>query len=418
MKVAVIGAGISGLTAAYKLAPSCDVTVFESAERLGGHTATIDITHRGQDWAIDTGFIVFNEWTYPNFIALLRELNVEVQETEMSFSVSCQDTGLEYGGNNLNTLFAQRRNIVSPYFLRLVKDIVRFNKQSVLDLQAGRITIEQTLDEYLTAESYSPGFIRHYLVPMGSAIWSCGFEEMLQFPVAFFIQFFSNHGLLSVSHRPQWYTIKSGSRSYIEPLIKNLQDRVRLGAKIDSVTRRENTVVIRSHESRNEEFDEVILACHSDQALSIIKDPSASEVSILGAIPYQNNEVILHTDTELLPNLQSTWSSWNYLLQKETTHKPVLTYNMNILQSLESEDTFCVTLNATDRVDPSKMLGRFDYSHPQFTVQGITAQQRWQEINGVNNTWFCGAYWGNGFHEDGVVSAMRVCEQLQKVIHD
>ena len=192
----------------------------------------------------------------------------------------------------------------------------------------------------------------------------------------------------------------------------------RLGAKIDSVIRRENSVVICSHESRNEEFDEVILACHSDQALSIIKDPSASEVSILGAIPYQNNEVVLHTDTELLPNLQSTWSSWNYLLQKETTHKPVLTYNMNILQSLESEDTFCVTLNATDRVDPSKMLGRFDYSHPQFTVQGITAQQRWQEINGVNNTWFCGAYWGNGFHEDGVVSAMRVCERLQKVVHD
>ena len=416
MKVAVIGAGISGLTAAYKLAPRCEVTVFESADRLGGHTATVDVTHGGQEWAIDTGFIVFNEWTYPNFIALLKELNVEVQETEMSFSVSCEDSGLEYGGNNLNTLFAQRRNIVSPYFLRLVRDILRFNKHSVLDLEAGKVNAELTLGEYLSSQSYSQGFIRHYLIPMGSAIWSCGFEEMLQFPVAFFIQFFSNHGLLSVSHRPQWYTIKGGSRSYLTPLVASFKDRIRLGIDIESVVRRENNIVINTQQHGEEQFDHVVFACHSDQAMSLLADPRASETSILGAIPYQNNDVVLHTDRDLLPKLQSTWSSWNYLLQAGATRKPVLTYNMNILQCLESNDAFCVTLNATDRIDPKKVLGRFNYSHPQFTVQGISAQQRWDEINGVDNTWFCGAYWANGFHEDGVVSALRVCEGLQRYI--
>lgn len=416
MKVAVIGAGISGLTVAYKLAPRCDVTVFESADRIGGHTATVDITHGGEKWAIDTGFIVFNEWTYPNFIALLNELNVETQETEMSFSVSCQDSGLEYGGNNFNTLFAQRRNIVSPYFLRLVKDILRFNKQSVLDLQAGKISAELTLEDYLVSGAYSQGFIRHYLIPMGSAIWSCGFEEMLRFPVAFFIRFFSNHGLLSVNHRPQWYTIKGGSRSYLAPLVDSFKNRIRLGINIESVLRRANGVVIRTQEYGDEEFDQVVFACHSDQALSLLTDPQAAESSILGAIRYQNNEVVLHTDKSLLPKLHSTWSSWNYLLQEDTTDKPVLTYNMNILQRLESSDTFCVTLNATDRVAPDKILARFDYSHPQFTVPGIVAQQRWHEINGVNNTWFCGAYWANGFHEDGVVSALRVCEELQRHI--
>ena len=417
MKVAIIGAGIAGLTAAYKLSPNCDVTVFESASRIGGHTSTVDISHEGQEWAIDTGFIVFNERTYPNFIALLKELNVAVQKTEMSFSVSCQDSGLEYGGNNLNTLFAQRRNIINPYFLWLVKDILRFNKDSVLDLQAGKISVDQTLGEYLTANSYSKGFIRHYLIPMGSAIWSCGFQEMLQFPITFFIQFFSNHGLLSVSHRPQWYSIKGGSRSYLKPLVASFKDCIRMDVEINSVLRQKNRVIVKSQKYGEEIFDHVVFACHSDQALSLLTDKCENEESILSAIPYHSNEVVLHTDKHLLPKLKSTWSSWNYLLKKGATNKPVLTYNMNILQCLDSMDTFCVTLNATDRIDPEKILARFDYSHPQFTVQGMTAQRRWNEINGVNNTWFCGAYWANGFHEDGVVSALRVCEGIHGRLH-
>jgi predicted NAD/FAD-binding protein len=416
MKIAVIGTGIAGLTAAYKLAPENDITVFEAENRLGGHTATVDVQLNGKDYAIDTGFIVFNEWTYPNFIALLEELGVEKQETEMSFSVSCLDSALEYGGKDLNTLFAQRRNLFSPYFLKLVKDILRFNKQSVADLQAGNIPAAQTLENYLIQGKYSEGFVRHYLIPMGSAIWSCGTKSMLQFPVQFFIRFFANHGLLSVTDRPQWYTLKNGSRSYLEPLTRSFKNRIRLSSPVKAITRNQQDISLTSGNGHSEKFDQVILACHSDQALSLLKDASKDEQSILGAIPYQPNEVVLHTDASLLPKTKKAWSSWNYRLGGNSETLPVLSYNMNILQGIHSEETFCVSLNASEAINPDRILGRYNYSHPQFSLAGIQAQQRWSEINGVNKTWFCGAYWANGFHEDGVVSALRVVEKINKAL--
>lgn len=418
MDIAVIGAGISGLAAAYDLTKAGhNVTVLERNDRIGGHTATMDIHHQGRDYAIDTGFIVYNDWTYPKFIELLTELGVQSQATEMSFSVSCDATGLEYGGNNLNTLFAQRRNILRPSFLKMVGDILRFNKESIEDLESGAIPPEQTLGEYLTSKGYSQGFISQYLVPMGCAIWSASTKAMMEFPLLFFVRFFKNHGLLSVNNRPQWRVIKGGSREYIDPLIETFKQNIEVNAVIAKVSRTETGVQITMASGEDKHFDQVVFACHSDQALGLLSDTSEQEQSVLGAIAYQDNEVILHTDTDLLPEKSLAWSSWNYRLRKQKQARAVLTYNMNILQGIESDTTFCVTLNDTKAINSDKILGRYRYAHPVFTLDAIAAQARWQEINGVNNTWFCGAYWANGFHEDGVASARRVSDAIKQLSH-
>jgi len=412
MKIAIIGSGISGLTAAYVLNRKHDITVFEKSDRIGGHTATVDITlPDGERQAIDTGFIVYNEWTYPNFINLLGQLGMEGKKTDMTFSVHSNRSGLEYAGSNLNTLFCQRRNLLRPAFWRMVKDILRFNKEAVQDLDNGKLTEAMTLGEYLASRHYSREFVRDYLVPMGAAIWSASTEAMLEFPLIFFVRFFKNHGLLSVTNRPQWFVIPGGSRAYLEPLTAAFKNRIRTSAKITSVKRKTESVLI--HSERGEEtFDHVVFACHSDEALALLGDASPIEKSILGALPYQMNDVVLHTDTRLLPENPLAWSSWNYHLTADEQPHAVLTYDMNILQGLQSRHTFCVTLNHTAAIDPEKILGRYQYSHPVFTLEGIHAQQRWAEINGVNRSWFCGAYWRNGFHEDGVVSALQVTQQF------
>lgn len=410
MKIAIIGTGISGLTCAYLLNRKHDITVFEAGDTIGGHTATVDIRMPdGEQHAIDTGFIVYNEWTYPGFIKLLSQLGISGQKTEMSFSVHDDHSGLEYGGNNLNSLFTQRSNLLKPSFLRMVRDILRFNKASIADLDSGQLPADLTLGEYLQKNRYSQEFIAHYLVPMGAAIWSASTNVMLAFPLLFFVRFLKNHGLLSISNRPQWYVIPGGSREYLKPLTNSFANRIRTSTPVTGITRNSDGVMLVTNNG-DEVFDAVVIASHSDQALAMLQDASAAESDILSAIPYQANDVVLHTDTRLLPVHRRAWSSWNYHLTAEEQSHAVLTYNMNILQGLQSAHTFCVTLNHTAAIDPAKILRRFSYSHPVFTLAGMQAQSRWHEINGVNHTWFCGAYWRNGFHEDGVQSALHVAE--------
>ena len=416
MRIAIIGAGISGLGCARQLsAYNHEVSVFEAEKRIGGHTATYDVKLGTRRYAIDTGFIVYNDNTYPNFIELMKTLGVATRPTSMGFSVSDETTGLEYAGENLNTLFAQRRNLVSPRFLRMVRDILRFNKQSVADLEAGRLATDQTLGEYLDQHGYSEAFARQYLLAMTSAIWSADFTDSRDFPVEFFIRFFKNHGLLQVNDRPQWRVIEGGSREYLRPLVDSFKGQIHVNHKVASIKRKlEGGVEIAFHNGNTAQFDQVVIATHSDQALSMLGDATQLEREILGAIPYRDNDVVLHTDDRLLPRNKMTWSSWNYRL-KPGTNRAVVTYNMNILQGIEAPETFCVTLNDTDSINPARILGRFNYAHPQFTVDGVKAQRRWEEINGVNSTWFCGAYWHNGFHEDGLSSGLRVAEAIAEV---
>ncbi len=410
MRIAIIGSGISGLACAHYLHRKHEVHVLESGGRVGGHTATVDVAMGGRRFAVDTGFIVYNDWTYPNFIALLDDLGVSSKPTEMSFSLSDRDSGLEYAGSNLDTLFAQRRNLVSPRFLGMLRDILRFNRQSVQHLEEGVIPAEMTLGEYLAHYRYSAAFRDYYLLPMGSAIWSADLGDMLQFPLQFFVRFFRNHGLLNVVDRPQWRVIEGGSREYLKPLCAGFSGNIRVNTPVQGIRRMENGVEIALPGGATERFDHVVLACHSDQALAMLRDPSDAETGILSALPYRSNDVVLHTDTRLLPRNRRAWSSWNYL-RRDPEQRAVLTYNMNILQGLSAPETFCVTLNDTASINPHRILGRFSYDHPVFTLAGMQAQERWQEING-GHTWYCGAYWRNGFHEDGVYSALRVARAL------
>jgi predicted NAD/FAD-binding protein len=409
--IAVIGSGISGLACAHYLSAEHTVSVFEANKRLGGHTATMDVQVGTRRYAIDTGFIVFNDWTYPNFIALMDELGISSKPTTMGFSVRDEHSGLEYAGGNLDALFAQRRNLVSPRFLRMVRDILRFNRESIADLEAGSLSDDETLGSYLERNRYSEGFKRDYLVAMGSAIWSSDCASTLDFPIQFFVRFFKNHGLLSVKNRPQWRVIEGGSREYIRPLCGRFEQRIHTDTAIRSVRRDAGGVTLMLENGSEQRFDQVVIATHSDQALRLLEEPSNAEREVLGALPYQSNDVVLHTDVRLLPENRKTWSSWNYRLGVDES-RAVLTYNMNILQGIEACETFCVTLNDTESINPHKILGRFTYDHPVFSLEGMAAQQRWGDINGQQNTWYCGAYWHNGFHEDGVVSALRVAEAL------
>ena len=411
MKIAIIGSGIAGLTSAYLLQREHEITVFEAQDWIGGHTHTVPVRLDGREYAVDTGFIVFNDWTYPNFIQLLQQLGVGFKPTEMSFAVSDPDMGVEYNGHDLNSLFAQRSNLLSPRFWGMIRDILRFNKEALSDLEQGRIAADTTLGQYLSQNGYGQRFIEHYIVPMGAAIWSMSLADMLGFPLQFFVRFFKNHGLLSVSNRPQWYVIEGGSSAYVAPLTKGFAERIRLNCPVSRVERDELGVTLQSPAGR-ERFDAVIFACHSDQALQLLAEPSASETEILGALRYADNDVVLHTDTRVLPKRRLAWASWNYRLGGPTRQPAAVTYNMNILQGIESEHTFCVSLNQTDAIDPDKILARFSYAHPQYSLAASAAQLRGEELQGRQHSYFCGAYWANGFHEDGVVSALRVARHF------
>jgi uncharacterized protein len=411
VKVAVIGSGIAGNTLAWRLDRHHKVTVFEAGDYLGGHTHTHEVGIEGQQIKVDSGFIVFNDKTYPHFIAMLSELGIAKQKTTMSFSVHCERTGLEYAGSNLNTLFAQRRNLFSRQFYRLLGDILRFNREAVslLDLEDRTIT----LGEYLRDERYSEVFQRHYILPMGAAIWSQDVEQMLDFPAAFFIRFFSNHGLLSINNRPQWYVVDGGSGRYVDRIYRTFSGQVRLKTPVQEVVRHDDRVELISRRGR-EAFDAVFFACHADQALSLLQQPTSAERETLKALPYQGNNVILHRGSSLLPDCRRAWSSWNYRLPDRASNTATVTYHMNRLQSLPVSTDICVTLNGDSRVPSSEILAEMSYQHPIFTLDGLKAQLNHTRLNGQQRSFYCGAYWRNGFHEDGVVSALTAIDDFNQ----
>lgn len=407
-RIAVIGAGVSGLTAAWLLAEKHEVQVFEAGDYAGGHTNTEQVEAGGRTWPVNTGFIVFNDWTYPNFIKLMDRLGVPSEVSDMSFSVDCSSTGLQYNGTRLNTLFAQRRNLFNLPFLKMVREILRFNKETRADLEAGNINNEETLGQYLKRNGYSRYFRNYYIVPMGAAIWSAPEIVLEQFPIRFFLQFFNNHGMLSVENRPIWRVISGGSAQYVTRMMERLGDATHLSSPVEKVVRDEDGVTV-SVRGQEHHFDQVIFGCHSDQALAMIADPTDKELDILGAMGYQNNDVVLHTDTSVLPDNRRAWAAWNYFIPAHSTEPVSVTYNMNILQNFhDAPETFCVTLNRSRDIAPDKVIKRFGYAHPVFTLDAVAAQERYDEIGNRNRTHFCGAYWFNGFHEDGVRSALRV----------
>ena len=412
MRIAVVGTGIAGNIAAYHLNREHDITVFEAESRVGGHSHTHNVEQDGRHYSIDTGFIVFNDWTYPNFIELLTDLGVEAIDSEMSFSVKCGRTGLEYNGTSLNSLFAQRRNLIRPSFWRMLRDILRFNREAPALLAPDASDV--SLGQYMRLNKYSREFIDQYLIPMGAAIWSAAPDTMRQFPARYFVRFFQNHGMLSVDDRPTWRVVRGGSAQYVGKLTAPYRDRIRVNTPIESIRRLPTHVLVKARGREPERFDAVFLACHSNQALRTLTDASSEEREILGAIPYQPNEVVLHTDTSVLPQRRLAWAAWNYHIPRLPQERVAVTYNMNILQRLQSRTPFLVTLNMTPAIDPSRIIKRLSYDHPMFTPAGVAAQSRQGEINGINRTYFCGAYWRYGFHEDGVVSALNALDHFHQ----
>ncbi|HFV9292285.1 TPA: NAD(P)/FAD-dependent oxidoreductase [Serratia fonticola] len=413
MKIAIIGSGIAGLTCAWRLAGHHQVTLFEAEPTVGGHTATVDVTTPQGTYAIDTGFIVYNDRTYPRFMGLLSELGISGQKTQMSFSVHNPQSGLEYNGHTLTSLFAQRRNLVNPAFWGLLREIVRFNRLAKEAL-AGDVNENATLETFLEQHGFSAFFARHYILPMGAAIWSSSLQEMRRFPLPLFLRFFEHHGLLDVTHRPQWYVVRGGSREYVRAILTQLGDRLtlHLNAPVQQVIRHNDGVEIQLAQSSHT-FDQVIFACHSSQALAMLAHPTPAESEVLGDIGWQHNEVVLHSDPRWLPVRERAWASWNYRLSERDQASACVTYNMNILQGLpEGSPLFCVTLNPETPVDERYVWKRFVYEHPMFNPKSWRAQSRRGEINGYQRSWFCGAYWYNGFHEDGVRSALDVVKGI------
>jgi predicted NAD/FAD-binding protein len=392
MKIAIIGTGIAGNVVAYKLRQEHDITVFESGAYVGGHTNTVDVYEDGRKLAVDTGFIVFNDRTYPNFIQLLDEIGQDSQPSEMSFSVQAEDGRLEYSGSSLNALFAQRRNIVRPPFYRMIRDILRFNETALPE--TARLDDSTTLGNYLAEHGYSHEFVDHYLVPMAAAIWSAEPVSVLDMPVKFLLQFFANHGLLQISDRPVWHVIKGGSRQYVNKLVAQHRDRIRLNSPVQTVRRVDDRVELRTAAGGREVFDSVFVACHSDQALSLLVDATPDEREVLGAIRYQQNEAILHVDDSLMPKRRRAWAAWNYHI-------------------LDAENQYLVTLNNDQYIDPGKIIRRVQYEHPVYSRESVEAQQQQAHIN-RDRTFFCGAYWRNGFHEDGVVSALSALGHFEE----
>ena len=410
-KIAVVGTGIAGNVVSYYLNQDHDITVFEKNNYVGGHSHTHSVSSPEGNYQVDSGFIVFNYETYPQFTRLLQKLGVEVQTSEMSFGVRCERTGLEYMGSTLNSLFTQRRNFFRPSFWGMLIDIIRFNRNGASLLDEGDTEI--SLEDYLKKEAYGKAFKEDYLLPMASAVWSADKNMMSRFPAKYLIRFFYNHGLLKIFNRPQWYVIKGGSKEYVDAITRGHRHAIRLDTAVNSISRSDTGVIIKTSVDQ-ESFDYVFLACHSDQALSLLANPRELEREILGAITYQKNDAVLHTDTSLLPKNRRAWAAWNYHRLEREQDQVAMTYNMNILQNFSCETQFCVTLNNTSAVDPSKIIAKMRYEHPVYTPESVAAQGRQREINGQDRIYFCGAYWRYGFHEDGVASAMSALDDFDK----
>lgn len=408
MRIAVVGAGISGLVTAFLLRREHEVVVFEANDYIGGHTHTVDVETESGQLAIDTGFIVFNDRTYPNFERLLDLLGVSSTPTSMSFSVRSDSTGLEYNGTSLNGVFGQRSNLFRPRFHRMLRDILRFNRDAPAFLE-GDCDESMTVGEYLQRYRYGNDFAQHYLLPMGAAIWSCPTSTFANFPIAFIIEFYRNHGLLSLRDRPTWRVVDGGSRRYVERLTSGWTDRIHLQTPVKEVERKADRVTVRTGDSAVD-FDEVVFACHSDQALRMLGSQATDvERELLEAFPYEPNTAVLHTDESVLPRRKRCWASWNYHIHDSEREQVTVTYNMNILQHLQTRETYCVTLNEIEHIDPDRILGSYRYSHPIYTIRRAAVQRRHAEVIRQHRSSFCGAYWGNGFHEDGVKSALAVC---------
>ena len=414
MRIAVIGAGIAGLGAAYLLGRKHEVVVYEAEQRLGGHTHTHAIELAGEKHAVDTGFIVFNPDHYPLLTRLFGELGVESQPTIMSFAVKNEITGLEYNATNPERLFCQRRNLLRPKFWGMVRDILRFYREApalLADPAPG-----PTIGEYLYRGGYGALFIEDHLLPMASALWSSPTETVMDFPAKYLVQFMANHQMLDPGTRKPWQVVRGGSSRYLDKLVPAIRAEFRRGAPVLSLQRDADGVTLRVDGDLSR-FDQVVLACHADQALAMLGDASSAETEVLGAMRFQRNDTVLHTDTSLLPRNRRAWAAWNALRLKPDPRHPAahactVSYSMNLLQGLATDTQFIVTLNATQRIDPAKILARMDYAHPLYSHASVAAQARWAEISGARRTWYAGAYWGWGFHEDGLRSGVRVAQAL------
>lgn len=411
MRIAIIGSGISGLAAGWYLSRSHEVSLFEKEPRLGGHTNTIMVENGGKPIPVDTGFIVHNDRTYPNLVKLLAELGVETQPSDMSFSVSCRQTGFEYSSRGINGFFAQRSNLLRREHYLLLAEILRFNRTAPKLLEqpgAESSTIGDVLDE----GKYHSVLAAHYLFPMASAVWSMSLDSIRSFPALTLLRFFHNHGMLGINTHPKWRVIRGGSHKYIPLLTAPFKERVFLDARIASVSRQESSVTLNFQGRPAMDFDQVVFACHGDQVLSLLEKPTETERAVLGNFRTSRNIATLHTDASLLPTCLPARASWNYNLGLGRGDAVAVTYSMNRLQSLNTVEDYCVTLNGEDVIDPAKVLRRIEYHHPLYTHEVVRAQDRWSEISGRNRTHYCGAYWFYGFHEDGLNSALRVARAL------
>lgn len=412
MRIAIVGSGISGLASAHLLRRAHDVVVYEASDRIGGHTHTVDVSTERADAAVDTGFIVFNEENYPLFSRLLSELGVRSRPSDMSFSVRDDRDGIEYRGSSLAHVFAQKRNLLRPSFHRMLWDIRRFYRDARRMLEED--SDQLTLGDYLRRERYGRRFVEQHILPLGAALWSTGEKKMEAFPLSFLLRFLDNHKLLQFRGHPEWRVIEGGSREYVRQLVRPFRESIRTGSPVRRVVRENGRVRIFAEGSPSEDFDAVVLACHSDQALRMLDTPSVAEHEVLSDLPYSSNRVTLHTDTTSLPRRRKAWASWNYHVRRdrEISARPTVSYHMNRLQGLSPAEDYVVTLNDDQRLDPARVLERIDYEHPLYTRPGVRARARVEEINGRQQTWYCGAYWGWGFHEDGVRSAARVARDF------
>ncbi len=407
-KIAIIGAGISGLGAAWALRNVHDVTLFEKRSRPGGHANTVDIDYDGTPVAVDTGFIVYNPLNYPNMAALFDELGVESIQSDMSFSFAL-DGDIEWSSNGLGGLFAQKRNALRPSYIAMLRDVLRFNRTAPGDLESGRLS-GLGLGDYLQQTGVGERFIRNYLLPMGAAIWSASEDEMRAYPADAFIRFFQNHRLMNMS-RPQWRTVKGGSREYVKRIAADLDGNIRLSVAASAIWRHANGVTVRTGDGAAQEFDEVILACHSDQSCRLLKDTDFQEDELLAAIPYKANRAVLHRDVSLCPKRSGARAAWNYC-RDEADGPASVTYDMNRLQGMDADKPLFVTLNPHREASPALTFGEFRYDHPQFSTAGLAAQRIFNRIQGVRHTWFAGAWLGYGFHEDGLRSGLRIALRL------
>jgi predicted NAD/FAD-binding protein len=405
MKIAIIGSGISGLTLAYYLNKKYNVTLFEKEDRIGGHTHTHTLKINQDIIKVDSGFIVFNKKTYPNFIKLLKELKVSYQPSSMSFSVQSTLNRLEYAGNNLKTLFAQKKNLLNIYFWRLLWEILKFNKLAKKILQKPELIENLTIQEFVNKHNFSEYFLDNYLLPMSSAIWSSSYKDIKKFSLLFFLNFLNNHGMININDRPQWLTIKNGSETYVQKIVSQLKGKIKLNSTISNVYRNNGKCIIEINKKKLK-FDFVFFACHADQALKLIKNPNLLEKNILGSFKYSSNKAVLHQDTNLMPKNKSIWSAWNYIIKNKTTSQARVTYNMNILQSISPKNDLLVSLNSDHDINPKAILKSMDYTHPIFNLNTYLNQKQ-QHLVCKDGFAFSGAYWGNGFHEDGVVSALN-----------